>query len=91
MSTYWGYVCDSHDPPLISERWFNHGEEVLIDVFRKERAGEWPMDMAYPLLEDPMPVVWRNGYETTAPIRWLRKHPHCTVNLHSEYGERQKL
>jgi hypothetical protein len=43
VSTYWGYVCESHNPPLISEHWFNHGEDVLTDAYRKERAGEWPI------------------------------------------------
>lgn len=42
MSTYWGYVCLSHDPPMISERWLNRGGMALADLYRKERAGEWP-------------------------------------------------
>lgn len=43
MSTSWGYVCESHDPPIESERWLNHGDDALIDLFQKVRGGEWPM------------------------------------------------
>lgn len=42
MSTHWGYVCLSHDPPLESERWLSHGDDALIDLLRKVRSGEWP-------------------------------------------------
>lgn len=43
MSTSWGFVCLSHDPPLISERWFSRGGAgALADLFRRERRGEWP-------------------------------------------------
>jgi hypothetical protein len=33
VSTYWGYVCESHNPPLESEHWINHGEDVLVATF----------------------------------------------------------
>ena len=91
MSTYWGYVCDSHDPPLISERWFNHGEAVLTDAYTRERAGQWPTDPNITAWDEPVPVVSSGGYETTAPISWLREHPRCTLALHNEYGDRQAL
>lgn len=42
MSKHWGYVCEGHDPPLESERWLNHGDDALIDLFRKVRSGQWP-------------------------------------------------
>lgn len=42
MSTHWGYVCESHDPPLLSDCDLNHGDDALIDLYRKVRAGEWP-------------------------------------------------
>jgi hypothetical protein len=47
--------------------------------------------MTYPLLEDPMPVISKGGYETTEPIQWLRKHPRCKVALCNEYGDREEL
>lgn len=42
MSKYWGYVCESHDPPIESDHWLNHGDDALIDLFHKVRNGEWP-------------------------------------------------
>lgn len=95
MSTYWGFVCESHDPPLESEHWFNHGDKVLIDLFIRERAGVWPVDTAklerFPALgPEPMPVEHR-GYVTTAPVDWLREHPRCSIALRNEYGDRRAL
>lgn len=42
MSTSWGYVCQSHNPPLESDLWISRGRAVLTDLYRKDRAGEWP-------------------------------------------------
>lgn len=46
MSTSWGYVCQSHNPPLESDLWIqgsaDTGANVLTDLYRKERAGQWP-------------------------------------------------
>lgn len=46
MSTSWGYVCQSHNPPLESDLWISGssttGAHVLTDLYRKERAGQWP-------------------------------------------------
>lgn len=94
MSTYWGYVCKSHDPNLRSERWFNHGEDTLTDAFRKERAGQWPMDGTHPLLEEPVHVFHGDtgsAYGTRAPIYWLRDHPRCVVWLENEYGDTRPM
>ena len=81
MSTYWGYVCESHDPPLASDHWFNRGDDTLADVYRQVRAGTWPTTL----------VADHCGYRTTAPIEWLHQHPHCRVALHSEYGEHRPI
>lgn len=81
MSTSWGYVCQSHNPNQHSEDWFNHGQDLLADVYRRVRAGAWPTDED----DDPVPVVHR-GYETRAPVYWLRGHPHCMIALWNEYG-----
>ena len=97
MSTYWGYACESHDPPLISEHWINHGEDALIETFRKERAGEWPDEPVIVGVNDaldPEPVEVRyyaDGYGSQAPIWWLREHPRCAVALHNEYGDRRAI
>ena len=91
MSTYWGYVCRSHDPELESEHWFNHGSEELRDAAIKERAGEWPNDFTEPW-EEPAAVVGKLGpYQTRAPIFWLREHPKCDVALRNEYGDTEEL
>jgi hypothetical protein len=81
VSTYWGYVCESHDPPLASEHWFNHGEDTLAALVRAVRNGSWPVDE----IDEPAPVD-HMGYATSAPVRWLREHPRCTIALHNEYG-----
>ena len=92
MSHDWGYVCVAHDPPIHSEDWFNHGEDLLRAVLLTERAGDWPDDPAQTTVArkhlgpDPAPVE-HNGYETTAPILWLREHPRCEVVLRGEDGE----
>lgn len=106
MSTYWGYVCETHDPPIVSERWFNRGETVLHRVFELERAGEWPnvpeSDPLYLAYEgEPMPVhqyaddligtTGPYGVGTPHPVMWLREHPRCKVALRNEYGDREEL
>lgn len=82
MSTYWGYVCKAHEPPIESEHWFNHGQHILAEVLTSERAGEWPSDE----WGDPGAVNHR-GYVTDSPVVWLRQHPHCKVWLRNEYGD----
>ena len=59
MSNYWGYACASHEPALISEHWFNHGEAVLVDVFLRERAGEWPNREDISAWDEPVAVAHR--------------------------------
>lgn len=93
MSTDWGYACVSHDPPMYSEEWFNHGEAVLRAALLQHRSAEgWPDDPDQSeenrrlLGPDPAPVQ-HEGYATTAPVRWLNQHPHCEVVIVSEYGE----
>ena len=84
MSAYWGYQCISHDPPLTSEHWFNHGEETLRTLFAKMRAGTWPIDD----ILGPVPVSNGNsGHSTNSPPVWLMEHPKCEVVLHNEYGD----
>ena len=92
MSTRWGYACVSHDPPLLTERWLNHGDGILAEAFHIERAGKWPDDPEWPRLENPMPVLYTNGHPATAePIHWLRRHPHCEVILQNEYGDTKPI
>lgn len=99
MSTHWGFVCQSHDPELTSEWWFNHGETLLAKVYAEERRGQWPDDPEYgpggrwdALGPSPLPVVNANHpLGTIAPIEWLRLHPRCKVALRNEYGETRDL
>lgn len=83
MSTYWGYACVSHEPPLVSEHWFNHGDLLLAQVYKQVREGSWPDCDEW---GTPGPVD-SNGYLTNSPIYWLREHPDCEVVLHNEYGD----
>lgn len=89
MSTYWGFVCRSHDPEIESEQWFNCGAAVLADAFQKERAGDWLNSEQF---DEPLPVVAPGGtWVTSEPIYWLRQHPVCDVALRSEYGDTREL
>lgn len=81
MSTYWGYVCLDHEPPLRSEEWFNHGEDTLERFLRAFRAG------GYTVEHYPLPSIEHRGYSTEAPAWWLANHPNCRVALGNEYGE----
>lgn len=89
MSTYYGYICLSHDPHLASEHWFNHGEDVLRQAWELERAGNWPsVPEDYLAVEEWSPAdVTLRSYGTNAPIFWLRQHPNCVIGLESEYGD----
>lgn len=81
MSTYWGYSCRTHTPPLNSEMWFNHGDEALRRVLGQYRAGNWPTDeWGYPL---PMS---HNGHLTSEPTAWLSRHEQCDIGIINEYG-----
>lgn len=106
MSKHWGYVCQSHNPAIESERWLNHGEKVLADVFRLERAGQWPnvpeghpYYLAYkgePMLVNPAAsdMIGSPGPDGSGGlhlVHWLREHPHCVVAMCSEYGEIRPL
>lgn len=95
MSKHWGYVCQSHNPQIESERLINWGQDTLTDAYRRERAGEWPNDAGFaeewPAL-DPVPLpVTHNGFEYQGVIPWLREHPYCVIALRSEYGETVSL
>lgn len=85
MSTYYGYVCKSHTPNLPSEHWFNHGDQLLADTYRIERAGNWPNDA----FGDPIGVGGNYGH--SAPIWWLRQHPNCAIAILDEYGRETPL
>lgn len=97
MSTYWGYACVSHEPSLVSEHWFNHGEDLLREAYDLERRGLWPdvpviVGVNDALAPEPQPVEGHDGhYPTAAPIYWLRSHPHCIIVLHNEYWETELL
>lgn len=94
VSTYWGYVCESHDPPIISEHWMNHGDERLAVLFWTERRDGWPSDPSITAWDEPVPVPYYDGadaYASTVPIVWLREHPHCRIALHNEYGDRRDI
>lgn len=87
MSTHWGYVCESHDPPIISEHWINHGDDRLAGLFWAVRRGEWPNDPSITAWDEPIQFPYSEDYASTAPVYWLREHPHCRVALHNEYGD----
>lgn len=87
MSHDWGYGCITHDPPLESEHWLNHGADTLRRVFRVVRAGSWPQTEPWPGADytDPMPVE-HHGYQHTGVVPWLLAHPRCEVVVVDEYG-----
>lgn len=82
MSTYWGYSCRSHTPPLNSEMWFNHGDKALGKALDAFKAGTWPTDE----WDSPLPMS-HSGYSTASPLYWLHEHPNCDVGIINEYGQ----
>ena len=93
MSTHWGYACISHDPAItmdepggVSGR-PNHAFEAMKDALPKVRAGQWPMlDDGFGGLT-PEPLVGATGCESSAPVRFLLRHPHCRIAIYNEYGD----
>lgn len=86
MSKHWGYVCRTHDPVLISEHWFNHGEDALSELYRKFHAEPWPVNEWGELEE-----TFVHGERTATPVYWLREHRNCDVALHNEYNDVQEI
>ena len=81
MSTYYGYVCLSHDPPLHSEHWLNRGEDTLRRFLAAWRAGGYTAD-TYPLPKLPVHRGWDGD-----PAEWLAAHPNCRIGIGNENGE----
>lgn len=73
MSTYWGYKCMSHDPPLESEYWYNHGDEKLAALLKDREAL----------------IRLGDNLSLSLPpeIVWLREHPKCTVVVANAHGD----
>lgn len=86
LSKYWGYVCRSHDPELVSEHWYNHGEQALTELYRKFHAEPWPINEWGELEETEV-----HGQMTTAPVYWLNQHRNCNVALHNEYNDVEEI
>lgn len=84
MSKHWGYVCQSHDPELASEPWFNRGDQLLRDVQAAECAGQFPQGDAFWDAD-----VEIDGVDVRHAVSWLREHPRCKVALRNEYGDTQ--
>jgi len=100
VSKHWGYVCVSHDPPLASERFGNHADDILRDIHRAHRAGTLAME---PEVHESGPFAGQTNYtrdyvalpmhhgsdhyKSTAPMNWLDDHPRCEIMLRSEYGD----
>lgn len=80
MSTYWGYACRSHNPPLLSEMWLNHGDRALEKTLASYRSGHWPVDE----WDCPVPMSF-SGMSWHGPVAWLREHPNCDVGIINEY------
>lgn len=91
MSVNWGYACTSHDPAIRSERWFNHGEELLIGIYTLHKMGIWPNVKQEFFDDEPVEVNVPGFPVTNSPIVWLREHPNCTVVLQNEYGDRKPI
>ena len=77
MSTYWGYRCTSHDPPLDSETWLNHGEDELERGLRDRDA----IVRAVAHVEE-----FFDPFDAPAWWYWLAKHPRCAVVVVNEYN-----
>lgn len=73
MSTYYGYRCRSHKPPMESEHWYNHGDYIL-------QAGL--LLQGYNLTE----YVNTVNHSLPSELEWLAHHPKCDVIVVDEYG-----
>jgi hypothetical protein len=86
VSTYWYFECMEHDPPLRSDEEFT--QHTNDASFERAVALAWMR----PLVEDPevFGSVAADYFERNAHA-FLVKHPHCRVEMVSEYGVRQAL
>jgi hypothetical protein len=77
LSTYWGYRCLSHDPPLDSERLSNHHADMLVATLRARPHVLKAIEVGH----------LHGGFITPEWWRFLVDHPRCEVVVVNEYGE----
>lgn len=75
MSTWYGYVCLSHEPPLEQDRVFHghKGEEFLIWNLKRRRGQ----------VQETSSYHDQNGTANA----WLDEHPDCSVGVKDGYGK----
>lgn len=75
MSTWYGYVCLSHEPPLEQDRVFHghKGEEFLIWNLKRRRG--------------QVQEAAHRGSGAAVADAWLDGHPDCNVGVKDGYGE----
>lgn len=76
MSTDYAFLCLSHTPPLLSET-LAHEPEALLAILHARSSG-----VDYSELR----TYYHGGagWDTTS---WLENHPHCFVQVATEYGD----
>lgn len=80
MSTYWYFVCLSHDPNLSEDEFTQHTDD---DAFKAALK----LANTRPLNEDFEPD--EDDYFGMNAARFLRQHPYCELAIRNEYGERR--
>lgn len=83
MSTEWGYVCQSHDPELESDHWFNHGQAKLREIFADREALFRVYELDYGLA--------LANTDLYGPTCWLMMHRNCAVAVRNEYGDTEPI
>ena len=71
MSTYYGFRCHGHVPPIDSEPWHNHGAARLRLALQFDRH----------LVREYLNLC----YNLPAELEWLAEHVECDVTVVSEY------
>jgi hypothetical protein len=92
MSTSWYFECLDHEPPIVSDMEFTqhtddeHFQRALKLVEARplaEEPGVCPSD-------DPGRIASFEYFDRNAR-QFLRQHPHCSLGLLNEYGDRRPV
>jgi hypothetical protein len=87
MSTYWHLECESHDPPLRSEDEVSqHTDHHLTEVREM-----WSQRAEIVAMPDYFEYTGGDPYFGPNALRFIVRHPRCTVRLVSEYGDTEPI
>lgn len=85
MSTYWHFECTDHTPPLLSEEFTQHTDDIHY-VRGIELAQNRPVAESGPTFRG-----LSHDYFDRNARAFLFQHPACSLAVVSEYGTRLRL